>query len=186
MPSVQCPRCGLYNHESAQRCDCGYDFASGEVNTSYLYTERASSHPSRLKRSNIPRMVLLTLITGGLYYPSWFLLQRDGINSLNAKEKLRKWPFVVAIVLFAGSLALSTGAGEAEAGTADTVLFAELADICCGLLLWVQCFKVRRIFEAHLFLPGDHRTRVLSGVAVFFLQIFYLQYVINKRLAQVA
>ena len=33
MPSVQCPRCGLYHPESAQRCDCGYDFASGEVKT---------------------------------------------------------------------------------------------------------------------------------------------------------
>ena len=31
MPELKCPRCGLYNPEAAERCDCGYDFASGEV-----------------------------------------------------------------------------------------------------------------------------------------------------------
>jgi hypothetical protein len=30
------PNCGLYNMESAIRCDCGYDFPSGQITNSYL------------------------------------------------------------------------------------------------------------------------------------------------------
>lgn len=34
--SKDCPHCGLVNTERALRCDCGYDFRSGELRTSYL------------------------------------------------------------------------------------------------------------------------------------------------------
>ena len=36
MPSKKCPHCGLYNYEIALRCDCGYDFQSGQIQQSYL------------------------------------------------------------------------------------------------------------------------------------------------------
>jgi hypothetical protein len=36
MPSQKCPSCGLYNSEAALRCDCGYDFVSGQMKASYL------------------------------------------------------------------------------------------------------------------------------------------------------
>jgi hypothetical protein len=31
-----CPKCGLINPPSAQRCDCGYDFAAKRVLSTYL------------------------------------------------------------------------------------------------------------------------------------------------------
>src|SRR4051812_46683345 len=31
-----CPKCGLINPPSAQRCDCGYDFVSRQMEASYL------------------------------------------------------------------------------------------------------------------------------------------------------
>ena len=33
---MQCPNCGLINPESAQRCDCGYDFVSKAIKEPYL------------------------------------------------------------------------------------------------------------------------------------------------------
>jgi len=33
---MDCPRCRLVNPATAQRCDCGYDFASGTMKASYL------------------------------------------------------------------------------------------------------------------------------------------------------
>lgn len=36
MPEKKCPNCGLINHPTAQRCDCGYDFDSEELKKSYL------------------------------------------------------------------------------------------------------------------------------------------------------
>jgi hypothetical protein len=66
-----------------------------------------------------------------------------------------------------------------------------LVQISVGILLLVQCFKVRRLLEDHLQESlGElsdqphlrHSQSALSGVAVFFLGIFYLQYVINTRI----
>jgi hypothetical protein len=37
---VDCPKCGLLSPESAQRCDCGYDFVERVVKESYLEAER--------------------------------------------------------------------------------------------------------------------------------------------------
>ena len=39
MADKKCPRCGIWSVENALRCDCGYDFVSGEVKESYLSTE---------------------------------------------------------------------------------------------------------------------------------------------------
>ena len=33
---MDCPICGLINPDTAQRCDCGYDFDSRRVERSYL------------------------------------------------------------------------------------------------------------------------------------------------------
>jgi len=33
---MKCPNCGLFNPESAERCDCGYDFKSNTMKTSYI------------------------------------------------------------------------------------------------------------------------------------------------------
>jgi len=36
---MRCPNCGLFNPESAQRCDCGYDFDKGTMEKPY-YIEK--------------------------------------------------------------------------------------------------------------------------------------------------
>ena len=45
---MDCPKCKLSNPPIAQRCDCGYDFETGEMKESYL-TERDKE---RLKPSD--------------------------------------------------------------------------------------------------------------------------------------
>src|SRR5262245_9871208 len=35
MLSIKCHNCGLENHETTLRCDCGYDFQAGQVQKSY-------------------------------------------------------------------------------------------------------------------------------------------------------
>ena len=36
---MECPRCGLINPDSAQRCDCGYDFQTQTVERPYFKQE---------------------------------------------------------------------------------------------------------------------------------------------------
>ena len=39
MAGVECPRCGLFNPDTAQRCDCGYDFETCAVKSAYFKQE---------------------------------------------------------------------------------------------------------------------------------------------------
>ncbi len=36
---MECPRCGLFNPDSASRCDCGYDFKSKTVEKPFFTQE---------------------------------------------------------------------------------------------------------------------------------------------------
>ncbi len=40
---MRCPKCQLENPPNAQRCNCGYDFASGELQTAYVHARSAPS-----------------------------------------------------------------------------------------------------------------------------------------------
>jgi len=42
---MTCPKCRLESFETAQRCDCGYDFEAKEMRTSYLELERQRRGP---------------------------------------------------------------------------------------------------------------------------------------------
>jgi len=43
-----CPKCGLINPSSALRCDCGYDFSSGQIEKSYLEKPRKIQQSPKL------------------------------------------------------------------------------------------------------------------------------------------
>jgi hypothetical protein len=38
---MKCPNCGLFNPDSAQRCDCGFDFKTATIQASYLTAKQA-------------------------------------------------------------------------------------------------------------------------------------------------
>ncbi len=41
---MKCPICGLINPDTALRCDCGYDFPSGQIKESYSDPGSSSDH----------------------------------------------------------------------------------------------------------------------------------------------
>jgi hypothetical protein len=47
--SQTCPRCGLFSPQEAARCDCGYDFATKTVQTSYLLSHVLTKHGGEAK-----------------------------------------------------------------------------------------------------------------------------------------
>jgi hypothetical protein len=147
-------------------------------------------------RTNVLLMVALTVATGGLYYPYWFLSRRPLLNLLRGPEKVGVLPFAIAILLLVlnAAIALQTPVAANDPPAPDPASLQALAllvELGFGLTLLVQCFKVRRMIAAHLderVPPAGERTSeeawgvALSALAVFFFGIFYLQHLINTRL----
>lgn len=143
-----------------------------------------------LKRRSIILMLVLSIVTFGVYYPIWFLRRRAALNRLDSPRKLRMWPFVIVIAWFVFQSILGIAAGSAPRGQAmgeGVALFLNLVQLAVGILMVVQSFFTKDILEDHLIGPGDHvpsllsvDTVKLSGAMTFLFQIFYLQYVINR------
>ena len=147
-----------------------------------------------LKRRRVLVMIVFTIITSGLYYLIWFFRRRNGLNALNSPRKVALWP----LLLFGADLAIEVVLGfvSGERGVAAAIgtmpaTFFLLVRFVCGLIMIWQCFVIKDIIEDHLSGPDDGAMpnvfieRVqLSGLATFFLSIFYLQYAINRDLAR--
>ncbi len=59
MARSQCPRCGLFSPDTAQRCDCGYDFEAKTLQKAYFKREL----PSQFRGYAI-FVVILNIIVG--------------------------------------------------------------------------------------------------------------------------
>ena len=125
------------------------------------------------KRIHVIIMILLRVVTFGVYYSAWLLLRAKSFNELDSKTKLKTGVFVFILIVealscifvFIGATVSSTALG-----------FSELCIVVGFIVIEVQCFKMRRILNEHF---SVH----LSGPGTFFFTIYYLQYRINKFLA---
>lgn len=146
-----------------------------------------------LKRRSVLLMIVLTLVTFGLYFPIWFLRRRAALNRLDSPRKLRLWPFVLVTAWFAFQFIFGFAAAlraHGQATRAETPLLFNLLQLGINILMLVQSFFTKDILEDHLSGPGDDVPNPLfvdsvklSGIMTFFFQIFYLQYVINRDIA---
>jgi hypothetical protein len=147
----------------------------------------------QLDRTSVALLVLLTLITFGLYYPFWFMRRKSEINALQSREKLSLVPFLAVCLIWLLDFFLNLFFAQStrmglESSPSWLVGFDGLASLAGGVILVLQAFKVRRIMEDHLEASrtGPLSTSIallqglsLSAVATFFFGIFYLQYKIN-------
>jgi len=62
---MNCPECGLINPDTAQRCDCGYDFLSKRVEKPYF---TSSPDTSRSKIAIAAQIVALVLAVGAVIW----------------------------------------------------------------------------------------------------------------------
>lgn len=146
---------------------------------------KASENNTELKKGSIIGLILLTVITLGLYIPFWYLKQLKGINHLHSPEKLSKNTFVVILILSVATLAASFSPVVLKVlgyrSTAEDVeMIVKLINLIPGFMLLFQIFKVRRIFIDHF---NDYLKKDIwvSGLLAFLFHIFYFQYLINKE-----
>lgn len=143
----------------------------------------------RLPQTSVLLTVILSFLTAGIYQPLWFLTRLKSFNRLNSREKLAPGIFIAILIAFAAALVIEMLTPWVRARGADVSNLANLASACViagGLAQVVQAFKARRILEGHLNARSGElfaQPVALNGVAVFFFNIWYLQYKINELMA---
>ena len=136
-----------------------------------------------MPRVSIIVMIVLMVLTLGLYVPIWFLRRRRALNQLDSPRKVNAWPFITAICVLVIQIP-----AELLAATDGVQPVFDLLNLVWTVFFVWQAFKTKRILDDHLFAvaadrPSGARARAsqLSGVLTVFFTIFYLQHVINRR-----
>jgi tetratricopeptide (TPR) repeat protein len=179
-----CSKCGKESVDTAIFCiACGNRLSFQKSMAQETITEVPKSG-WQLERMSVVLLLFLTTITSGIYYASWFLKRRNAINNLQSNEKIRSGVFVFAIVAIGIGLLAELIAGCMEALGRKIMAdgchgLAIILSLISGITLWVQCFKVRRIFNDH-FNSHLKKGMFLSRLTTFFFSIYYLQYKINR------
>jgi hypothetical protein len=152
-----------------------------------VVAEVVADASERLQKIRVAWMILLTIVTAGLYVPGWFLARRTALNRLNSPEKLG--PALPTLALFLDAIGLVLGFALRNAGAlaANAPLLVLAVYLAAGVTLLLLAFKVRRILEDHLNARRASgalfvRPEPLSGVATFFFGAFYLQHKVNELL----
>ena len=144
-----------------------------------------------MKRTSVIYVVILSIITGGIYLPIWFLTRLDQFNRLQSGEKLTKGSLVFSLVAFAAAFCISLYSGLAvfflpdslSADPAATLSYADLiantVSLVAILPLVRQTFRVKRMLLDHYRVYLQQNVSFSSLLTLLFLN-FYLQYKINQ------
>ncbi len=169
----------------------GIHYTTGNMVTKRRLPRLRGKKKTDLKKTPVATVVFLTLLSGMIYFPIWFLTRRAAINSLHSREKLGKGVFVTGIAVF--SLVAVAGlysgfmraaalvSGGFDAPTSLNILDL-LTNVICLVMLSVlipQVFKVKRILMDH-FNNYLQMNINFSSLLTFLFLNFYLQYKINR------
>ena len=123
-----CPKCHLLNPPSAERCDCGYDFASGSIEKPYLAEPASRYH-------GVGGWLLFFILTLTIFNPAGFaFVVRDLIVAM--QSGVPRVPFLSAVF---GILSVLT------IGLAACSLYV-------GIRLWQIAPKAVRMAKLYLIL----------------------------------
>lgn len=139
----------------------------------------------KLRKKSVLLIILLTLITYGIYQPIWFLKQKNAINNLKSKEKLTNTLFILVIILYAVSALFLFIYLFPYDTTSPLVieLIDNLINLTGAIIILVMSFKVRRILHQY-FNVVLKRNIKFSKIYTFLFGIYYLQYKINRIVSQ--
>ena len=128
-----------------------------------------------LKKTPVLLVILFAVVTCGIYVPFWYWSRRHALNQMAPERGITGLCTAVFILLVASSLvpfAFAMEEGSAELAP-EQRMFPQLLNLAYVIILLVLGFRVKGILEA------NYPDRI-SGVGVFFLNLYYLQYKINR------
>ena len=125
-------------------------------------------------------VLLLNVVTCGLYSPYWFIWRQRLFDQLRSTHKLGRLPTLslgLACLNLVAALLLGVTATDPSSAPAAN-LVSNVLSITSGVVLLVVAFRARRILLDHH--QPVEPTYHLSGVAVFFFHDIYLQWALNQ------
>jgi hypothetical protein len=134
-------------------------------------TEPHAPKPSRYEgeRRSVLLLLVLSIITLGVYPSLWYVLRTRFLDSLDANKKVGPWPWVNVVLTAMVFVASVARAHE------DLVRILQLGGGITSLSL---AFRVAGILRSDFARTG--RFIGVSSLGVFFFGCVYLQHVINE------
>ena len=136
-----------------------------------------------LTRKSVWLMILLTIITLGIYEPYWYLTRYQRFNALSSAAKFTQttilfwlgWFVVDAVFIVASFTLLQSDAVR------GIEIICKYVNLFAGIYAIVLAFRAKRIILEHLSNMGRNDI-YMSGILTFFFQVFYIQYKINRAI----
>jgi len=136
-----------------------------------------------LPKIHLCMVVLLQIVTLGMYSIVWFMRRREAVNKLNSREKVSEGVLIVIACFLAASLMFGffSGVFEESSGKIFNGL-GNLAGLIGGIASLVMGFKYRKILRDHLreIRPEVKLEGFASGLWTFLFGVMYLQHKINQ------
>ncbi len=147
----------------------------------------ASTSDFPVRRQSIWVIVLLEIVTVGVYGPYWFLSRRSGFHSLSSEQRLPEVALSLVLVAAIVSAVLTVVLFFLSDLSSIVAIFqvVQVLDLAIGVSLLFFAFRVRGILQDHLAGQGVGEAGI-SGFWTFFLNLVYLQYKINHIPQQLA
>ena len=142
------------------------------------------------EKKSVFLLIILTIITFGIYQVVWYLKRSNELNNLNTPKKLSR-RIAISYLIGLGlldvlvTISILTTDPNAPLGNLST---SEWAITIAGTVILIYlvivsfflAFRSRTIINQALERKGV--TRKVSGLFTFFFHVFYLQYEINRTL----
>ena len=164
MSSKKCSHCGLFNPESTQRCDCGYDFDARELRSPPVTLKSASINPDW---PTIVRVALWTPLCAGLALIVGITNELEGQVTMSASWILVGCALLAAVVVpglhvarIARSNRFANGCRVALAGWSMQLVSTTFIGLAAGE-------EGAGIAAAFLWMSGTLAGLVTGWVAVF-------------------
>lgn len=139
-------------------------------------------------------VLLMNILTLGLFNGFWYLLWRDRLNKFSSSEKLGMSWGLTPLILFGVSIILSnlwmlllkifleehygSTLSIGERAYNELIMISDIStgliDLAAGIILIIAAFKVKKIYE-------EHFSENINGAAVFFFNTMYLQQKLKNK-----
>lgn len=134
---------------------------------------------TKLPRISTLLVVVLSIVTAGIYNLYWMYTRTQKLNALAQNEdRIASWLPTAAIMISLISLVMTLGVEFTHASDGFLVL-ANLISISNFVLTIMWVFAIRKIIHRIAGL-GQQDEYWLHGVLTFLLSIYYFQYRINQ------